>query len=82
MREPPQPPQIPQPTGFAPPTAPAIPPGGAAPDVAAPGVGLMEEEHRRQIDKLRGQIEELRRGSLEEEIDELRRQVKKLRRRR
>jgi len=77
MMEPPQPPQIPQSTGFEPPTAPAMPPG-----VAAPGVGLMEEEHRRQIDELRGQIEELRRGSLEEEIDELRRQVKKLRRRR
>src|SRR5215211_3059520 len=77
MMEPPQPPQIPQSPGFEPPTAPAMPPG-----VAAPGVGLMEEEHRRQTDELRGQIEELRRGSLEEEIDELRRQVKKLRRRR
>jgi hypothetical protein len=42
----------------------------------------LEEGHRQQIDELRGQIEELRRGRLEEEIDELRRQVKKLRRRR
>jgi hypothetical protein len=40
------------------------------------------EEQRQQIDELRGQIEELRRGRVEDEIDELRRQVKKLRRRR
>jgi hypothetical protein len=68
--EPPQPSQIPS-------GAPAMPPG-----VAAPSFGRMEEEHRRQIDELRGQIEELRRVSLEDEIDELRRQIKKLRRRR
>jgi hypothetical protein len=80
---PPQPPAMPptappeMPQRFEPPQAPPMPPG-----VAAPGFGRMEEEHRRQIDELRGQIEELRRGSLEEEIDELRRQVKKLRRRR
>jgi hypothetical protein len=75
IRQPPQPPLTPQPAGFEPPTAPAMPP-----DVAAPGFGSSEEEHRRQIDELRGQIEEPRRG-LEEEIDELRRQIKKLRRR-
>ena len=67
-QQPPQPPQIPLPAGFAPPRA--------------PGFGRTEEESRRQIDELRGQIEELRRASLEEEIDELRRQIKKLRRRR
>ena len=77
IRQPPQPPLTPQPAGFEPPTAPAMPP-----DVAAPGFGRSEEEHRRQIDELRGQIEELRRDSLEEEINELRRQIKKLRRRR
>jgi hypothetical protein len=52
------------------------------PGVAAPGFGRMEEEHRRQIDELRGQIEELSRSRVEEEIDDLRRQIKKLRRRR
>jgi hypothetical protein len=66
-----------EPPSYEPPKSPEMPPG-----VAAPGVGLMGEENRRQIDELRGQIEELRRGRLEEEIDELRRQVKKLRRRR
>jgi hypothetical protein len=60
-----------------PPQAPEITPG-----FAAPGFGSMEAESRRQIDELRGQIEELRRVSLEDEIDELRRQIKKLRRRR
>jgi hypothetical protein len=67
------------PSYYEPPRPPVIPPG-----VAAPGHDFvrMEEEHRQQIDELRGQIEELRRGRLEEEIDELRRQIKKLRRRR
>jgi hypothetical protein len=87
MREPP-------PAGFEPPTALAMPPGVSAPgfepptapaippDVGAPGIGRIEEEHRQQIDELRGQIEELKRVSLEEEIDELKRQIKKLQRRR
>jgi hypothetical protein len=90
----PQPPQVPQPRGFEPPTAPAMPPGVSAlafepptapaipPDVAAPGFGRVEEEYRRQIDELRGQIEGLGRNSLEQEMDELRRQIKKLRRQR
>jgi hypothetical protein len=77
IRQPPEPPLTPQPAGFEPPTAPAMPP-----DVAGPGFGSSEEEYRRQIDELRGQIEELRRDSLEQEINELRRQIKKLRRRR
>jgi hypothetical protein len=84
MREEPpsfEPPQAPEmPPGFEPiepPQPPVMPPG-----FAAPGFGGLEEENRRQIDELRGQIEELRRVSLEEEVDELRRQVKKLRRRR
>jgi len=73
--EPPQAPEMPP--SYEPPQPPVIPPG-----VAAPGFGRLEEEHRQQIDELRGQIEELRRGRLEEEIDELKRQIKKLRRRR
>jgi len=78
----PQPP--PTPPSFEPPQPPAMQPGAPPmpPGVAAPGFGLMEEEHRQQIDELRGQIEELRRVSVGEEIDELRRQIKKLRRRR
>jgi hypothetical protein len=51
-QEPPQPPQFPQPPGFEPPRAPEMPPSF---------VFDMHEEHRRQIDELRGQIEELRR---------------------
>jgi hypothetical protein len=49
-----------------PPQAPEITPG-----FAAPGFGSMEAESRRQIDELRGQIEELRRVSLEGEIKNL-----------
>jgi len=78
--ESPQPPAMPP--SFEPPQPSRIPPGAPTmpPGVAAPGFGRMEEEHRRQLDELRGQIEEPRRG-LEEEIDELRGQIKKLRRR-
>jgi hypothetical protein len=65
MREaPPQPPQVPLPTSFEPPRAPAMLPGAPAmpPGIAAPGFfGRLEEGNRRQIDELRGQIEELRR---------------------
>ena len=74
MREEPpsyEPSQLPE----MPPQAPEMPPGY--------DFGRLEEEHRQQeIADLRGQIEEQRRGRLEEEIDELRRQIKKLRRRR
>lgn len=52
-QEPPQPPQFPQPPGgFELPQAPQMPPSF---------IFDMHEEHRRQIDELRGQIEELRR---------------------
>jgi hypothetical protein len=74
-------PQAPEmPLSFEPPQPPAMPPGAPArpPDF---DFGRMQEEHRQQIDELRGQIEELRRGRMEAEIDELRGQVKKLRRR-
>ena len=84
-REPPQPPPIPQPTGFEPPTAPAMALGfepPEAPEMPPSYVFDMQAEHRQQMDELRGQIEELRRGRVEEEIDELRQQIKKLRRRR
>jgi len=51
-QEPPQPPQFPQPPGFELPRAPEMPPSF---------VFDMHEEHRRQIDELRAQIEELKR---------------------
>jgi len=76
LQQPPQPPQFPQPPGFEPPQAPETPPSF---------VFGMQEEHRRQIDDLRGQIEELRRGRLEDEqrreMDDLRSQIEDLRRR-
>jgi hypothetical protein len=71
---PPRPPEMPP--GFKPPQAPEMPPRF---------VFDMQVEHRRQIEGLRQQIEELRRSRLEEEhrrqIDELRRQIEELRRR-
>jgi len=78
----PQPP--PTPPSFEPPQPPAMPPGAPPmpPGVAAPGFGRVEDEQQQQIAELRGQIEELRRGRMEDEIDELKRQIKKLRRRR
>jgi hypothetical protein len=72
MREPPQPPQPPQ---IELPGAPPLPP-----DFAAPGFDVVRLQQ--QLDELRGQLEEQRRGRMEDEIDELRRQIKKLRRRR
>jgi hypothetical protein len=80
MKEPPQPPQIPQPAGFEPPGAPPVAPG-----VSAPGLGSMEVEYRRQIAELREQMEELRTDRVEDEqrreLDDLRRQIEELRRR-
>jgi hypothetical protein len=61
---------------FEPPQVPpAMPPDVAAPDF---DVGRLQQ----QLDELRGQLEEQRRGRMEDEIDELRRQIKKLRRQR
>jgi hypothetical protein len=64
------------PPSFEPPQVPPPVP----PDVAAPGFDVVRLQQ--QLDELRGQLEEQRRGRMEDEIDELRRQIKKLRRRR
>ena len=82
-QEAPQAPQTPPrvaPPGFGEPPQPSQTSPGAP--QMPPDFDFVSLQQQQQIDELRGQIEELRRISLEAEVDDLRRQIKKLRRRR